>query len=301
MLVNVSRLTLGRFLVGACLLTTAFPAHADEVTRCSNAADKGQELRDAHKLVEAREMFRECGRAQCPAVIQRECVKWLADVDQSLPTVVVSAKDARGMQLVDVTVTADGRPFAAQLDGQARVIDPGVHTFRFERGSAMAEKKVAVREGEKNQSIMAVLDTPGVAATAFGAPAAGPPASDANATREAAPAAAGMHLWTATGWVLGGAGVVGVGIGAVFGLIASSDKGRAHCDAGGYCDADALASARRHATASTIGFVAGGILIAGGMALVVFGPSGDAPRAGAVRVVPTVGASGAGFTLQGLW
>ena len=49
------------------------------------------------------------------------------------------------------------------------------------------------------------------------------------------------------------------------------------------------------------GFVAGGIAIAGGVALLLFAPSGEPSHAGAVRVVPRVGANGGGLTLEGLW
>ena len=37
--------------------------------------------------------------------------------------------------------------------------------------------------------------------------------------------------WKTVGWVLGGVGLAGLGVGAVLGVIATEDKTRAHCDA----------------------------------------------------------------------
>lgn len=213
MLVNVSRRAIRWVLVSAASLAAVIPssARADEAARCSDAADKGQELRDAHRLVEARELLRVCAQSLCPLVIQKECSKWLEGVESSLPTVVVSARDARGAQVVNVTVTVDGRPFAALLDGQARPIDPGVHTFHFERQGQSVEQQVAVREGERNQSITVVLDAPGGGA---------PPAALASLE----PQEQRAIPWKATGWAVGAVGIVGLGVGTVFGLLATSEK-----------------------------------------------------------------------------
>ena len=84
----------------------------------------------------------------------------------------------------------------------------------------------------------------------------------------------------------GGAGLLGdindadaATIGAITGLsaISSNNRSKETCPASGVCpDEGARAdndSARSSATISTIGFVAGGILLAGGLALVIAAPS----------------------------
>jgi hypothetical protein len=263
-------------------------AHADDLAACSDAAEKGQELRDSHRLIEARERFRECANSACPAVIQKDCIGWLEQAERSLPTVVLSAKDANGSDVTDVRVSVDGRPFVNELSGQAMPIDPGSHVFHFERGDGTTqERRAPIREGEKNQTVVVVLGTPHDGAAE--APAA---ASRPNeGSRQGAP-------WRTVGWAAGAIGLVGLAVGAVFGLMAVSDKSDAHC-VGGECDAEPLASARRHATVSTIGFVAGGALLAGGTALVLFAPRADSRRATSVRLAPSLGAGA--VHLEGAW
>ena len=69
----------------ATLATTA--ALADDKAACLSASQQAQNLRDAHKLVEARAQLRVCARKECPAVVQRDCLTWLGEVERSLPTV----------------------------------------------------------------------------------------------------------------------------------------------------------------------------------------------------------------------
>jgi hypothetical protein len=110
----------------------------------------------------------------------------------------------------------------------------------------------------------------------------------------------GMHPLTLTGYVVGGVGVVGIGVGAALGLLAKSkldaadDPKRGGCDQNGtLCDTqdgvDLRQTALQFATGSTISFVAGGVLAATGVVLVLVAPSGSSDAE--VALVPT--ASGA--------
>jgi hypothetical protein len=284
--------------------TTAFAA---DKAACLDAAANGQRLRDAHKLVDARDRFRLCAASSCPAVVQADCVGWLAEVEKAVPAVVLVAHDAAGADLTDVAVTVDGQPLAAKLDGRALSTDAGLHTFRFVGpGGAVAERKVLVKEGDKSQTVAVVLGAAAVpAAPAVAAPAVPPPATgnDAVLALPAAPAAAPPPApppassgwggsWRTVGWVVGAAGVVGLGVGAAFGAKAISDKSAAHCDASGACDAGPLSDANTSATISTVGLVAGGVLLAGGAALVLFAPKGDSasgPAVTGLRIAPMLG------------
>ena len=107
-------------------------ALADDKAVCLEAASKGQTLRDAHQLLEARDQFRICARPQCPAMVQTDCGGWLGDVMRDLPTLVVTAKDAAGADLVRVRVTLDGQPLLTALDGQSVAVNPGQHTLHFD-------------------------------------------------------------------------------------------------------------------------------------------------------------------------
>jgi hypothetical protein len=90
------------------------------------------------------------------------------------------------------------------------------------------------------------------------------------------------------GLVIGGVGIVGLGLGAVFGIVASGKLDDAKAACGGYptCDPQnrteidaANDSAKSAALVSTIGFVAGGVALAGGIVLYVTAPKGSGARA----------------------
>ena len=65
------------------------------------AAEKGQQLRNAGKLISARERFLVCQAPTCPAIVREDCTKWIGEVADALPTVVVSVHDERGLDVFD--------------------------------------------------------------------------------------------------------------------------------------------------------------------------------------------------------
>jgi hypothetical protein len=105
------------------------------------------------------------------------------------------------------------------------------------------------------------------------------------------------------GLVVGAVGLVGLGVGTVFGVLAMSKNSSAndgHCGSafGGTnnCDATGLSlrsDAVKFGNVSTVAFIAGGVLAAGGLGLWLFAPS-TSVQAGA-----TVGSGGAGLTVRG--
>lgn len=126
-----------------------------------------------------------------------------------------------------------------------------------------------------------------------------PDAAAREADRTSSP---GSSLKT-VGWVLGAVGLVGVTVGAITGLSAISANNRSKdvCPANGVCpDESARAdndSARSSATISTIGFVAGGVLFAGGLALVLTSPSSSSSN----KASASLRASPNALFLQGSW
>ncbi|WP_438002208.1 hypothetical protein WMF26_24065 [Sorangium sp. So ce185] len=158
--------------VAAALALTGARADAQPHKRaCAAAYERAQGLRRDGKLLAAREALIACSQPTCPAAAVADCGPWLAEVEKSLPTVVIAAKDAHGRERLDVRVLVDGRPLAAALDGKALPVDPGPHTFRYEPASGPAvEERVLIREGEKNRAITVTLG-----ASSAGAPASPPP------------------------------------------------------------------------------------------------------------------------------
>ena len=152
---------------------------------CAEASEEAQLRRIHDKLRGAREQLLVCTRDVCPPLVKHDCDQWLAEVDASLPTVVVSALDRAGHDAGNVRVEVDGAPFLDKLDGNAVAIDPGEHTMRFvHEGDPDIQQKIIVREGEKNRQVSVQFSPPPVSKPLLPVPvvreeAAPPPRSTA--------------------------------------------------------------------------------------------------------------------------
>jgi hypothetical protein len=276
-------------------------AAAQDKAACLDAASSAQKLRSAHSLVEARAQLRVCSSASCPAAVQTDCVGWLADVERSLPTVVVGAKNRAGTDLFDVKVSVDGAPLASKLDGQAVPMNPGAHEFHFEAADgSVLDQQVMVREGDKDQEVAVVLGA--------AAPAPGPTAPATTATTAQPPPAPGPSAadsdvgggppWKTIGWIAGAVGIAGLAFGATAGAIAMSKKS-GECS-GDVCQPNTAAGIKTAALVSDVGWIAGGVLLASGAALILFAPGGRQANA-AIRIAPSFLVAGGGAMLEGRW
>jgi hypothetical protein len=276
-------------LLGAALVPSL--AMADDKAACLEAAAKGQRLRGSHQLVEAREQMRACAAAQCPAVVQTDCARWLDEVEAALPTVVLAARGGTGVDLFDVKVTVDGKLVASKLDGEGAPMNAGPHTFHFEGADGTSvDQQVMIKEGEKNQVVSVVLGSiPAAVPGPAGLPETVPGAERATSSP-----------WKTVGWVVGGVGVAGLAVGTVFGLVAIGDKNAAHC-ADNLCDPGKASGIKSAALVSDIGWISGGVLLATGAALVLFTPRGRTEAAVTVRMAPVAIAGGGGALLGGAW
>jgi hypothetical protein len=290
----------------AGVVLASIPAFADDAA-CLDAATKGQRFRDTHKLIEARAQLRICAAYACPPVVQSDCAGWLASVEKALPSVVVTAKDDAGASLIAVKVTVDGQPFATKLEGEAVPINPGSHTFHFEGpGGATIDQVVVAAEGEQNQRVAVVLTgkapLPGTPPSSPSATASGGADGGASTTPPGASGAGGA--WKTIGWVAAGVGAVGVGVGAVFGVMAIGDHDSAKCNAQNVCFSGPLNDARTAATVADVGLIVGGALVAAGLGLVLFAPGGGSgeehPAATAV-MAPVAAPGGGGLAVGGTW
>jgi hypothetical protein len=117
-------------VVAAVAMAWSSSARADDRVVCVTASERGQRLRDEGKLRAARQDFIDCSRATCPLIVTRDCNQWLSELDVSLPSIVFSARDAVGNDLVEVRVLIDGSPLVETLDGRAVPVDLGVHALR---------------------------------------------------------------------------------------------------------------------------------------------------------------------------
>jgi hypothetical protein len=158
---------LKRLLFIAALLVPA-QAHAQAKDPCITAYEQAQTLRKDGKFITAREQASVCARESCPAILVKDCTRWIGELEASTGSVVCEAKTTTGKNVSDVRVTVDGSELTTRLDGRAIAIDPGKHTFHFDRGGATYDETVLVREGEKNRRITATL--PETAADSKGLP-----------------------------------------------------------------------------------------------------------------------------------
>lgn len=235
-------------LASSALATTSTVAFADEREQCVAAADQAQDLRDKGFYRRAREQMLVCSRDVCPGAVKRDCAQWLTDLETSAPTIVVSAKSG-GSDITAVKVSLDGQPMTDKLDGKPILVDPGEHTFRYETpGSAPKEEKVVILVGQKNR-VMSVVFAPEAPAT----PPPQPPPPDAGGDKAPVPIIA---------YVLGGAGVVGLGVASFFWLSGLGDKSHLEDTCGpkngkpGFCSQSDVDSTRAKLV---IGDISGGV------------------------------------------
>ena len=276
------------------LATSAVPlaASASEPTKqqCVDANGTAQDLRRAGKLLDAREKLALCVSQACPGPVREDCAQRLDEVDRATPTLVFEVKDTKGNDVSAVRVTMDGQLLVQKVGGASIAVDPGEHRFVFEDPDGIApktEQAIVVREGDKDRHVRVVL---GVAATT-GTPSAASAASDSGSSQRT------------IGLVLGGAGVAGLVVGSVFGLVSRSTYSQAlQSECGGSANgcspqgAQDGQAAHGQAMISTVAFIAGGALLAGGAVLYL-----TAPKAGSIGVAPTVGTNGAGLSVAGAW
>jgi hypothetical protein len=141
-------------LFALALTSVALPAFADEKAECLDAYEKAQRVRQEAKLRESKKQLAVCARDACPASIRKDCGRWLDEVEQATPSVILRATDANGADLKDVSVTMDGEAIASSLTGTSIPVDPGAHKFTFSpAGSTPIIVDAVIAEGEKRRVI----------------------------------------------------------------------------------------------------------------------------------------------------
>lgn len=282
----------------ASLVSALAPAAWGDDATCINAIEQGLTLRQNGRLHEALKVLAACSDPTCPAELRAECAQRIDAIGLAMPTIVFAAKDGAGNDLYDVRVKMDGAPLLASLDGRPVSVDPGEHDFVFETsGQPPVEKKLVLREGERNRSESVVLGPPPAPTPAAPAPPAAVPLPPPTAT----------SFWSTSkslAIVSGVVGVVGLGLGAMWGGYAISAQNMQNaCGSSAFCShAQAVEdydTAQRNATASTIALSLGGALVAAGVVLWITAPAHRAPAApiSGFWVAPSPARSGGELTI----
>ncbi|MDC0742911.1 hypothetical protein [Polyangium mundeleinium] len=195
-----------------------------------------------------------------------------------------------------LVIKRNGEVVGAALLGDPIPVDPGEHTIGATAPGFLSwsTKIVVGKDADaKTVSVPALVAAPNVKPVE-------------KETSDAPPAASGTNGLRIAAFVAGGVGVAALGVGAVFGGLASSDVGKADplcpekkCNAEGFA---LIEGAQTKALASTIGFGVGGAALAAGVVLFFVSrsapkePGPEAPRA---WLVPSFGPHGGGASILG--
>ena len=175
-------------------------------------------------------------------------------------------------------------------------VDPGAHVVVVKVGSAELRFPVTAVESQTSE---VTVGAPAEIAAPKPAPdsVAPPPAKSVDAPPSAPSAAEPPRASRALGFVLVTAGGVGLVLGGVTGVLALSNASKVKETCGpSYltCDqtsVDNAATGKPMATVSTVAFIAGGALVAGGLYFVITSPSKSTASARAGLAVGPAGAA----------
>jgi hypothetical protein len=208
-------------------------------------------------------------------------------------------------QVTGLEIKRDGTTVGAGELGVAIPVDPGPHVIE---ASAPNKHKWTntVQVGKSKDQVAITVppleDEPGAVAAVPTKPVAEP--TVVTPPPEEPRSGSGQRT---IGLVAAGVGIVGVGIGSVFGLMATSAQSEAdkECDPGGtrctHAGFEKNQDAHSAATLSTVSFIAGGVLLVGGAVLYFTAPK-DTPKTAVLRRVRVAAAptpTGGAFMIGG--
>jgi hypothetical protein len=210
------------------------------------------------RLVEASERYTEVTRMKLDASaqnVQRKAqVEALQEREALTPRIPILEVVLEGPQGKGVTVALDGKALPPALLGQKQPIDPGKHVLEAQRADTTVKREVELAEGEEARLALKLPPLP--------APPPPPPPP---------PSPIAMY-----GWIGVGVGAAGIVVGVANGVAAIAQQGSLldrcpdrRCPPEAHGDADLYDITR---TISTIGFIAGGVIAAGGVTLLLVAP-----------------------------
>jgi hypothetical protein len=128
-----------------------------ELEACVNHHTEAQELRMAGKLLESRVALRQCAAEQCPALLQRDCVGWIDQLEAQIPSLTFRVT-VDGQSRTEGQLYVDDRLRPELASGKAIELDPGKHRVRFVlEGVSPYEEEVISSEGERYRMLEVAL------------------------------------------------------------------------------------------------------------------------------------------------
>jgi hypothetical protein len=273
---------LERFLALASVALVCWPAraHAEAapdapamtVNQCLDAHEQAQAARQSGDLLRARAALRQCSAASCPNLVSRDCVSWLAEVEQQIPSVIFRAT-RDGTDLINVRIFEGDRELTSSITGTPLELEPGAHQFRAElEGAPPQQATYVLQAGDKGRVISFQFVAPQPAPVLIApSPAPTPPRTSPSPEQLDRP----VPVIT---YVLGGGALAAVITGGVLGGMALSEHNRLDESCSPVCPGDQLDHMSNLALAADISFVVAALV--GGAALYTYvtRPSAEPPR-----------------------
>lgn len=233
----------------------------------------GRALRQLGLWLEAEARFRETVGLGIPdgapdqVELQRQAIaEAQADLGSLTPAIPRVVIELAGAGWTDVSVSLDGHSVSG---GESeRRVNPGVHHLEGRVGSQLQELDLRLESGDARTVVLHFHDV-------------APMAADSNVERRSS-----ATDWKAVaGWSALGVGGAGLVLGTVTGILAMNEK--SDIDDSAYCvdnrcspaENDLVDRYSSHRSLSSVGFIAGGVLVATGITLLILAGSSESPRA----------------------
>ncbi len=242
-----------RFVAVLAALSWAPSALAeDDMKQCVAAYESAQTSKKDGKYVAALEHAKYCAQPTCGFLVN-ECLSLYDSLERDVPTFVFSAQNGDGQELINVTVSVDGKPLFSKIDGTALPLDPGEHLFRFEaEGLPPVEVSQVARVGDRHRLITVTLGEKAVETPASAVdPVAPSPLRDE------------PRGIPALSWGLGGLGVLSLGAFAYLRVSGVSDYNNLNSSCSPRCDPGEVDDIRTKFTASYVALGVAGAAFAG--------------------------------------
>jgi hypothetical protein len=295
-------------LIGIGLLCAAVPAVAQNAAEAQRLFDKGKKLYDTERFDAACEAFAESERLE-PGVgvlgLLAACHEKQGRIATAYSEYLTTASRARaqgdereayargraealerkrpsltvrGEAVAGLRIASDGEPVEL---GKRVFLDPGTHrVVASAPGRKPREISVDLAIGEQHELLLPPLDADDTSSAAPKPPARSP---EQASTRWDSPR-------RTIGWIGVGLGGAGVAVGIVAGVVAIGKKGDLELDPlcpDACTDAALVDSYNTTRNVSTVGFIAGGALLAAGVVLVLTAPGVQAaPASAQLRLAP---------------
>jgi hypothetical protein len=227
------------------------------------------------RLVEASERYLEVTRLEVQSgekAVQRKAqAEAESEREALLPKIPSVVVEVEGAARAEVKVSIDGVAVPSALIGVKRLVNPGTHRIQATFGVELDSESVTLKEGE-SKVVSLRFPTGRASPSSPVAPVAADASADPHST-----SGPGLGTQRVLALVAGGIGVVGIGVGTVFGLQAKSrhDEAENYCSGAVCTDRRGVTAgddARSAANVSTIAMIIGAVGVAGGVTLWLTAP-----------------------------